>query len=179
MSHRAQTQTSGPARREQYSSLAPLYRRLLLEAKRIVSSPADAEDIVQDCFVRALESDQAGRGPANLQAWLTIAVRHRSIDVLRSRCRQRLGAVNVAHDPERAQCPEQDQKMSVAIEQLRCAIQEIPRVSQQLIELRYVEQLTYRQLAMKLDLSAKAVGVRLHRARSLLRILLAQHNEAG
>jgi RNA polymerase sigma-70 factor (ECF subfamily) len=59
--------------------------RLTAIGRRIVGSAADAEDVVQDCFVKWLAADRAALDtPA---AWLTTVVRHGAIDRLRARAR--------------------------------------------------------------------------------------------
>jgi RNA polymerase sigma factor (sigma-70 family) len=60
--------------------------RLKAISRRIVGSDADAEDIVQDCYLKwqGAEKD-AVQTPA---AWLTTIVQHASIDVLRRRARE-------------------------------------------------------------------------------------------
>jgi RNA polymerase sigma factor (sigma-70 family) len=64
--------------------------RLKAISLRIVGSEADAEDVVQDCFLKwhGTERD-ALLTPA---AWLTTVVRHQSIDRLRRRARDALAA---------------------------------------------------------------------------------------
>jgi RNA polymerase sigma-70 factor (ECF subfamily) len=57
-------------------------RRLVRAATRLLG-PADAEDAVQDAYVRALEADSLGLNAA--QAWLLTVVRHLAIDRLRRR----------------------------------------------------------------------------------------------
>ena len=57
--------------------------RLTAISRRIVGSEAEAEDIVQDCF---LKWHGAGRtGLLSPAAWLTTVVQHQSIDRLRRR----------------------------------------------------------------------------------------------
>jgi len=69
--------------------------RLTAISRRIVGSEADAEDIVQDCFIKWMGADQAVLvTPA---AWLTTVVQHQSIDRLRKRARDAL-AVHTALD---------------------------------------------------------------------------------
>lgn len=59
--------------------------RLTAISRRIVGSAAEAEDIVQDCFFKWRETEQAAL--ATPAAWLTTVVRHQSIDRLRQRAR--------------------------------------------------------------------------------------------
>lgn len=64
--------------------------RLKAISSRIVGSEAEAEDIVQDCF---LKWHGAERGAlATPAAWLTTVVQHRSIDRLRKRARDEAAA---------------------------------------------------------------------------------------
>jgi RNA polymerase sigma-70 factor (ECF subfamily) len=59
--------------------------RLVALSRRILGSEAEAEDIVQDCFLkwRAIDKDAL----ATPAAWLTTVVQHQSIDSLRRRAR--------------------------------------------------------------------------------------------
>ncbi|MFB9244956.1 sigma-70 family RNA polymerase sigma factor [Massilia antarctica] len=64
--------------------------RLQAISRRIVGSAAEAEDIVQDCFLKWQDAEQAAL--ATPAAWLTTVVRHQSIDCLRQRARATLAA---------------------------------------------------------------------------------------
>lgn len=64
--------------------------RLTAISCRIVGSDAEAEDIVQDCFLKWQGADQAALvTPA---AWLTTVVQHQSVDRLRQRARDAVAA---------------------------------------------------------------------------------------
>jgi RNA polymerase sigma-70 factor (ECF subfamily) len=64
--------------------------RLTAISRRIVGSEAEAEDVVQDCYLKWHDADR-GR-LATPAAWLTTVVRHQSIDRLRRRARDALAA---------------------------------------------------------------------------------------
>jgi RNA polymerase sigma factor (sigma-70 family) len=64
--------------------------RLTAISCRIVGSEAEAEDIVQDCFLKWHGAEQGG--VATPAAWLTTVVQHRSIDRLRKRARDEVAA---------------------------------------------------------------------------------------
>jgi RNA polymerase sigma factor (sigma-70 family) len=70
-------------RNEHQSPFADSDRRLLVRAATRLLDLADAEDAVQDAFVRALELET--QMPEVAQAWLLTVVRHRAIDILRRR----------------------------------------------------------------------------------------------
>ena len=65
--------------------------RLVALSLRIVGSAADAEDVVQDCFLKWQAADRDAL--ATPAAWLTTVVQHQSIDRLRRRARE----VQAAH----------------------------------------------------------------------------------
>lgn len=64
--------------------------RLEAISRRIVGSAAEAEDIVQDCFLKWQGAEQAAL--ATPAAWLTTVVQHQSIDRLRRRARESAAA---------------------------------------------------------------------------------------
>lgn len=64
--------------------------RLKAISCRIVGSEAEAEDIVQDCFLKWQGTEQAAL--ATPAAWLTTVVQHQSIDRLRKRARDAVAA---------------------------------------------------------------------------------------
>jgi len=65
--------------------------RLFGMAYRMLGSAADAEDIVQDCFLKWHGAEHELL--ATPAAWLTTVVRHQSIDVLRKRARDAVAAL--------------------------------------------------------------------------------------
>lgn len=79
--------------------------RLTAISSRIVGSHAEAEDIVQDCFIRWQASDRAAC--ASAAAWLTTVVKHLSIDRLRKRAREAIAAESAACEHDDAASPEQ------------------------------------------------------------------------
>lgn len=66
--------------------------RLKAISRRIVGGEAEAEDVVQDCFLKWQGAEQAAL--ATPVAWLTTVVRHQSIDRLRKRARDAQAARN-------------------------------------------------------------------------------------
>lgn len=68
--------------------------RLKAISRRIVGSEAEAEDIVQDCYLKWHAAEQASL--ATPAAWLTTVVQHQSIDRLRKQARDALAALGAA-----------------------------------------------------------------------------------
>ena len=81
--------------------------RLKAISRRIVGSEAEAEDVVQDCFLKWQDVEQAAL--ATPAAWLTTVVRHQSIDRLRKRARDMAAARNAMElAPEVPPAPPED-----------------------------------------------------------------------
>lgn len=72
---------------ELFEQLRP---RLKAISSRILGSEAEAEDVVQDCFLKWQNAEQAAL--ATPAAWLTTVVQHQSIDRLRKRARDHAAA---------------------------------------------------------------------------------------
>ncbi len=72
---------------ERYLSQFPAHRgRLVRAAMRLLGGKAEAEDVVQDTYLRALETGQGNTRELDAaQAWLTTVMQHLAIDRLRRR----------------------------------------------------------------------------------------------
>lgn len=131
---------------------ARLRARLLMATRRILGDDAEAEDVVQDTFIRAWKVRERLRDPARVRAWLTrIAVNlARTRWSRRGRCvamdpsLEQMGVAPVAHAAmERA---ERRATLSHAIDQLT------PRQSA-VITLRVHRELSFKEIAHELGCS--------------------------
>jgi RNA polymerase sigma-70 factor (ECF subfamily) len=81
--------------------------RLTTISRRIVGSQAEAEDVVQDCFLKWHAAEQGLL--ATPAAWLTTVVQHQSIDRLRKRAREAVAAQVAAElAPDAPAAPPED-----------------------------------------------------------------------
>ncbi|MFH0134405.1 sigma-70 family RNA polymerase sigma factor [Variovorax sp. VaC1] len=78
---------AAPMLDERYLSQFPAHRgRLVRAAMRLLGGKAEAEDVVQDTYLRALETGQGNARELDAaQAWLTTVMQHLAIDRLRRR----------------------------------------------------------------------------------------------
>ncbi len=138
-------------------------------AYRLLGNHADTADCFQETFLAALELSR--RQPVrNVSGLLVRLATTRAIDRLRQRGRQERrmdgGAGDEtcgAGDPAgRAQ----DQEL---VGQLRQAIGELPEQEAKVFCLRYLNEMSYRQIAGELRIGISAVGVALFRAKAKLR----------
>jgi RNA polymerase sigma-70 factor (ECF subfamily) len=144
----------------------PLFRF----AYRLTGSVADAEDIVQACFLELLRpkcSYDPERAP--LRTWLFGIVRNQSLKRLRQRAAPQLP------ETEDASSPEHEILRAEMEEVVRRAVLMLPEMQREVLILAHYEQLPLAEIAGILDIEVGAVKSRLQRARASLRETLAAY----
>jgi RNA polymerase sigma-70 factor, ECF subfamily len=147
-------------------------------AMAITRNPAEAEDLVQETYVRAIPA--VGNLPAdsNLKSWLFTILRNIWLNQLRRR-RNAPGIVEMDQDGGTANIAGDVSKDPYTLymtrmerERVREAIQQLPLEFREIIVLREYEELSYQEIAKLLDCPPGTVMSRLARARAKLRTLL-------
>ena len=141
--------------------------RLVRLGARMLGSVADAEDVVQEAYVKAYRALVTGEfdGRANVATWLYRIVTNQAIDSMRSRAR-RPKPTDVA-DESSSDWASAEQKLALA--ELSDFISELPADQRAALVLKAVEGLTSPEIAEILQCSEGAVEQRLVRARAALR----------
>ena len=146
-------------------------RRLSL---RLGCDPAEAEDLVQDVYTRALGASHRFVPGTNLRAWLGTILRNLVSNHRRDRRRARVRideeAVARAADRERStgRSPEQAILASEITPRLRAALESMPKALRDAVWLRDVEELSYAEIAARLRIPLGTVMSRISRGRRLL-----------
>jgi RNA polymerase sigma-70 factor, ECF subfamily len=145
-------------------------------ARSILGDPDEAEDVMQDAYVRAYDNLAQFEGRAAFSTWLTrIAVYEAQA---RRRRRGRLVALpsapGSAEDDSpglvsRGPGPDQEAHGSQLRALLTAAVETLPESHRVVFVLRQVEGLSTAETSESLGISQENVRVRLHRARALLR----------
>ncbi len=142
-------------------------------ARALSRDQADAEELVQDCYRRALGADRkppAGE-PEEVRRWMFVILRNSWKNDRRARsredCLEAAGAVEAGTgSPE-----ERMLRRALQIE-VRTALDSLSEAHREIIVLRDMEGLTYEQIAGVLACPVGTVMSRLSRARSQLRTVL-------
>ena len=138
-------------------------------AYRMSGNPHDAEDLVQETFLRAYRAFDRYTPGTNIRAWLhTILYRVRT-DAFR-RSRRSPQTVELAGDGP-AVPPPQD-ALAAGGEDLARAVDALPEAFRAAVVLRDLQDLTYEEIAGVLGVPIGTVMSRIHRGRSLLRAAL-------
>ncbi len=152
---------------------------LFRTARSILASDADAEEVVQDAFLRAWRALAAFRGDSKLSTWLVRIARNEALARLR-RNRPRtlpLEDAMVSPDPKvqlaladsPARGPEFQAFNSEVRKLIEEQIDELPDAFRTVFVLSALEGLSARDIAEVLDISVITVRTRAFRARGLLR----------
>lgn len=146
-------------------------RRAFSIAYRILEHREDAEDVVQDAFVRALERlDSLHRGRP-FAPWFHRIVVNQSLNHRRKRrvrTTEPLAEELVAGGPD----PEQETGQVRLRERLRSALAELPERQRTIVLLSELEGMTSAEIAEVLDVAPGTVRWHLHQAREALRAVL-------
>ncbi len=168
-------------------------QRLYRLAVSVMGDASEAEDVLQESYVRAFYALSTYSGAGSLGAWLARIVRNEAIDRVRSRDSRRshvaieadLGGpsdedeTNVAHDPLQSFTDPQSLAANAELRRLlEGAIQRLPEQFRTAFVLREVEGLSVEQTAEYLGIPAATVKTRDHRARNLLRSYLSENIDA-
>jgi RNA polymerase sigma-70 factor (ECF subfamily) len=138
-------------------------------ARWLTRNATDAEDVVQEACERALKYFSAFRG-GDAKAWFLTIVRHACYDWLkRNRPSEVLPDAEALDDvPDSAGTPEQIVARNASATALSEAIAGLPLGYREVLILRELEELPYKEIARVVDIPIGTVMSRLARARALL-----------
>lgn len=148
----------------------PLVRGL---ARRFARGEAEAQDVVQDVFLRAFDQLATLREPARLRPWLARLAVQRGLTLGRRRRVETAALPRLAREEAVLGVANDAAIASEERARLLAALDELPAETRAVIVLRYLEGLDAPRIADELGLSPDAVRQRLSRALRLLRERLA------
>ena len=156
-----------------------IYRYL----SRLVRNPAEAEELTQETFLRAHRRLESLRDPAALTAWLYRTATHAAYDRFRESLMRPAAQLQGAErddaqgdpdwtDPDEPRVDEaiERSEMSACVQKF---VEDLPDSYRAAILLHDLSGLRDREIAQMLGSSLETVKMRLHRARSKLRMALA------
>lgn len=156
-------------------------RMMFRAARSILGNDAEAEDAVQEAYVRAYRALDGFRGEAKLSTWLTRIAVNEALGRRRAGAREVVLAevpVDAAHEavPEwdrpPSESPEETTMRKELGEVLEASVDRLPQDYRTVFMLRVIEGLSERDTAEALAIGLPLVKVRLFRARALLRRML-------
>ena len=144
-------------------------------AKWLLRNEQDAQDVVQEAFLRAFKSFGGFHG-SNGRAWLLTIVRNTSYTLLK---KNRVADLTTSFDEEIHASGDESMSAATILERsedtelIREAIDELPAEFREILTLRHQEDLSYKEIADIAQIAPGTVMSRLARARAKLKECLA------
>lgn len=153
--------------------------RVFGAAYRVTGSAQDAEDVLQTVFLRLLRRQDELHLDPNPNAYLHRAAVNASLDLLRSKNRSSslplddfdFATQAVDAEPERRQADREVRG------QLREALLQLSPKNAEIFTLRFLEDMSNREIAKTLGMTQTAVGVAVHRARNQVKKELGSYTD--
>lgn len=147
--------------------------RLFAAALRLARNEADAQDLVQDTYLRAFRAADQFQAGTNLRAWLFTILHNAHLNQRRNRGRSPIDTdsevVEQAADARAEAASPEDLLLRATMDHdLQAALDEMPERFREAVWLRDVEQLTYDEIAGVLQVPIGTVMSRISRGRRLL-----------
>jgi RNA polymerase sigma factor (sigma-70 family) len=160
-------------------------KRTCSVVRRIVRNQEDAEDVLQDTYLKSFLQLQSFSGEAQFSTWLTrIAINSAFMLLRRRRCRPEAFLESSESDPfialmnlpDKSESIEAQYNRKEHLRLLRRVVQYLPISQRYVLELQCRDNLSLSEIALITGLSVACVKARLSRARRALRKLLPQEH---
>jgi RNA polymerase sigma-70 factor, ECF subfamily len=141
-------------------------------ALRITRSPADAEEVAQDAFVRAWLALGRFRGESSFGTWLYRIVARRALDrlgQLKARRGREVEADEVERLPDPRTAPPGDLAAATRGRRMERLVMQLPAAQRMAVTLYYYEDRSVEQAAAILEMPKNTIKTHLSRARAALR----------
>jgi RNA polymerase sigma-70 factor (ECF subfamily) len=162
--------------------------QLFSTALRMTRNKSDAEDLVQETFIKAWRSFHTFQTGTNLRAWLYRIMTNTFINKYNSKLRKpteteldeveelylykRLGSI----DQSKLSSSAEDQMLELfADDEVKNALEELPETFRLPVLLSDVDGFSYKEIAEMLDIPLGTVMSRLHRGRKLMQKMLYEY----
>lgn len=160
--------------------ILPLSNKMLNYAAHILKNEDDAQDVIQDVFLKLWQKKEVLQQIENTEAYLFQMVRNRSLDIIRSKRTVSFGpAEEKALDSQAANDLDNKIELNESANLIKKLIEELPGLQQKIMYMRDIEQLEYEEIAVKTGLTKNAVRVNLSRARKKVRNEFLKINRDG
>lgn len=150
------------------------HRPLFRFACALLGTDTDAEDVVQDAFVRYWQHGSAVRKP---REWLFRVAHNLCLDRLRSAGRTLSGSLDGELEPDEDRDPAWHYSQRELEQRLHRLIATLPEPQRSLIVLFDIQGLSGEECARIIGINANQVKVYLHRARKRLRVKLEHSHD--
>jgi RNA polymerase sigma factor (sigma-70 family) len=158
--------------------MVPLMKEAYHLARWLMRNEADAQDAVQEAYLKAFRFFAGFHAGANARGWLLRIVRNTCYDALGARYRQETALeLDLEQVEDAAPGPRAHVDAKATIETVRAAIAALPVDYREVVVLRELEGLSYKEISEVAGIPLGTVMSRLARARDQLPLILQERKE--
>jgi len=163
-------------------------KKILPRIYRITKNREDAEDVLQDSFLRAFVHLKGFEGRSSFSSWLTrIAInsalmhlrKRRGLEIPIGHFHDHLEMPHAWEPADHSGTPESQYARRERQELLRTAVSRLPLIFREVVELQHAEECSPTEIAYELGISVSAAKTRLSRARMAVRQSFARRKWAS
>ncbi len=158
-----------------YSIKDKLYRFSL----RITGSEVEAEDVVQEVFIKVWDKREQMNEVLNPEAWCMTLTKNLSLDKIKSKHRQTTEISEAVYLTDSKSTPYHAFEKNDTISRIKNLMNELPEKQKMVMHLRDIEGMTYDEIAANLEIPLPQVKVYLHRARTFVREKMLEADRFG
>lgn len=165
---------------EQYKAVfSGMKDKLYRYALRFVKESEAAEDVVQDVMHKLWQKRNEVDEIDNLEAWLMVLTRNRSLDVIRKSKDNMVNIDEAFSVSDKNPIPDKQLETTDLIAQLNACLEKLPEKQRNVFHLREIEQMTYEEICSATGYHLDDVKVSLFRARKHIQRMLIKINTFG
>lgn len=140
---------------------------------RILQHPAEAEDALQEAFIKIFNNIQQYRNESSIGSWMKQIVTNTCLNILR---KKKLVLDELVDDISENE-NERENEHDYSIEDIKKAIEELPQGYRVVFNLFMFEEYTHKQIAEMLEISESTAKSQLFKAKRKLKEILLQKKE--
>lgn len=147
-------------KQDAFIQLYERYFQYMLARVRFRVPESDAEDVTQEIFIAVLRSLDRFKGQAKFSTWLWSVANHKIADYYRSRKSKLIEQDEFEEIMKRSpgnHLTEDEENRRAELAVVRCALETLPQNYQEVIFLRFVDEMPFKDIALQTGQSLEAV----------------------
>ena len=143
--------------------------------RRLVGDHDDANDVIQNCFIKVYRSIHTFEGKSKLYTWLYRIATNEAITFLNQKKRKATTSIDQGESPIVHSLPADASVDGARLEiQLQKALDQLPEKQRIVFDLRYYDEMGYEEMSKVLDTSVGAVKASYHHAVKKIELIVRQ-----
>lgn len=150
------------------NKVIPVKDKIFRLARRILNNAEDAEDLVQEVFIKIWSKNIEISSLKNIEAFLMTVTKNQCLDKLKSHQLQKV-EVDVRKMEVSESSPDKMLELKDEVTGVEQIIRQLPTMQQMIVQMRDIEGLEYEEMEEILNMNANTIRVNLSRARKAIR----------